>query len=123
MDYKRLCESDQKLMGLIWESEPIASGELAKLCLEQFGWKKTTSYTILRKLIDKGFAKNEDGVVTSEEKERVKKLESTSFVDRAFRGSLPGFLVSFFGGRSITKEEADKLRKLIDEHEEDGEGS
>ncbi|MBQ4447073.1 MAG: BlaI/MecI/CopY family transcriptional regulator [Clostridia bacterium] len=121
VDYKRLCESDQKLMNLIWDNEPIPSGELARLCLDEFGWKKSTSYTILRKLIDKGLAKNEDGMVSAAAKrEEVMGLESAVFVERSFGGSLPGFLVSFLGGRRISKKEADELRRLIDEYEEDG---
>lgn len=121
MDYKRLCESDQKLMNLIWENEPIASGELARLCLNAFGWKKSTAYTILRKLIDKGLAKNEEGVVSaSAKKEDVMGLESAVFVERSFGGLLPVFLASFLGGRRISKKEADELRRLIDEYEEDG---
>ena len=122
MGYKRLCDSDQKLMNLIWAYEPIPSGELARRCMEEYGWKKSTSYTVLRKLIDKGMAQNENGIVSAAAKqEDVMEQESAAFIDRAFGGSLPGFLVSFLGSRRISRKDADELRRLLDEYQAEGE--
>lgn len=120
MDDFKLCESDFRFMSVIWDAEPVPSGELVKLCAQRLGWKKPTTYTTLKKLCEKGFAKNEDTIVTSlVAREQVQAYESSRFVERTFAGSLPGFLVSFLGGRSLSKQEAEQLKKLIDEHQEE----
>ena len=117
MDDLKLCESDYRFMCVIWENEPVNSGNLVKLCEEKLGWKKSTTYTTLKKLTEKGFAKNEDTVVVSlVEKEKVCRAASQHFVDHTFEGSLPGFLVSFLGNRKISDSEAEELKRLIDEH-------
>ncbi|SMC55070.1 BlaI/MecI/CopY family transcriptional regulator [Papillibacter cinnamivorans] len=119
MDYLRLCESDYRFMLTVWENEPVASGRLVTICKERLGWKKPTTYTVLRKLCDRGFLKNEASVVTSlVAKEQVQAYESEHFVERAFEGSLPQFLVSFLGGKTISKTEAEELKRLIDAHRE-----
>ena len=119
MDELKLCESDYRFMNIIWEHEPVPSGRLVALCLEKLGWKKSTTYTVLKKLCEKGFARNEDAVVSSlVPKDRVQAYESEYFVERTFGGSLPAFLTSFFDGRRISKKEAEELIRLIDEHKE-----
>lgn len=119
MDALKLCESDYRFMTVIWEHEPVSSGALVELCGESLGWKKSTTYTVLKKLCERGFARNEGAVVTSLiPREQVQAYESEHFVERAFDGSLPGFLAAFLGGKTISKQEADALKKLIDEHEE-----
>ena len=119
MSNLKLCESDYRFMLVVWESEPIASGQLVSLCLEKLGWKKPTTYTVLRKMCEKGLLKNEDTIVSAIiPKERVQAYESEHFIERTFAGSLPQFLASFFGNKTISPEEADELKRLIDEHKE-----
>ena len=119
MEYKRLCESDYRFMSVIWEHEPLTSTKLVELCGEKLGWKKSTTYTMLKKLCEKGLARNEDTVVTAlVSREQVQAYESERFVEQTFAGSLPGFLVSFLGGRKISREEAEQLKRLIDQHKE-----
>lgn len=119
MDELRLCESDYRFMNLIWENEPLASGALVSLCAKELGWKKSTTYTVLKKLCEKGFAQNENTIVTSLiPRDRVRAFESERFVERTFGGSLPGFLASFLGGKTISEKEAAELKKLIDMHKE-----
>ncbi len=120
MDKKRLAESDFRFMSIVWEREPVGSTELARLCLERLGWKKSTTYTMIKKMCEKGFAQSENAVVTSRvKKSEVQAEESRHFVEQTFSGSLPGFLVSFLGDKKISKEEALELKRLIDEHKED----
>lgn len=116
---KLLCESDHRFMSIIWENEPLSSAELARLCFDEFGWKKSTSYTMLKRLEGKGLAKNENTVVTSlVPRSEINERESRSFVNKSFGGSLPGFLVSFLGNKKLSKSEADELMKLIEDHVE-----
>ena len=117
MEYQKLCESDFRFMTVIWDSEPLSSTELVNLCREKLGWKKSTTYTMLKKMIEKGLARNEDTVVTScVSRDSVQKNESELFVSQTFSGSLPGFLAAFLGNRTITAKEADELIRLIEEH-------
>lgn len=119
MEYKKLCESDYSFMCVIWEHEPVNSTELVRLCAERFGWKKSTTYTMVKKMCEKGLAKSEHATVTAlVPRDMAEKLESDFFVRRTFSGSLPGFLVAFLDGKRLSKEEADELRRLIDEHME-----
>ena len=119
MDDLKLCESDYRFMTVIWDNEPVPSGKLVGLCAEAMGWKKPTTYTTLRKLCDKGFAQNVDTVVSSlVPRERVQAFASEYFVDRTFKGSLPGFLTAFLDGKVISDQEAEELKRLIDEHKQ-----
>jgi len=119
MENLKLCESDYRFMLVVWENEPVASGRLVALCADRLGWKKPTTYTVLRKLCERGLLKNEDTVVRSVvPKERVQAFESEHFVERTFEGSLPQFLVSFLGNRTISQREADELKRLIDARRE-----
>ena len=117
MEELKLCESDYRFMNVIWDHEPLGSGELVSLCSEILGWKKSTTYTTLKKMCEKGFAENRDTVVRALiPRERVRAFESERIVERAFAGSLPGFLAAFLGGKTISDEEAAELKRLIDEH-------
>lgn len=119
MDLK-LYEYDYKFMTIIWDNEPIASGQLVKLSLKKLGWKKSTTYSTLKKLCERGFAQNKDTVVTSlVPREEVQAYASEQFVESTFYGSLPGFLTAFFDGKKISKDEAAELKRLIDEYEEE----
>ena len=119
MEAKRLSYGEGRFLNLIWENEPIPSGRLVELCREKLGWQKSTTYTRLRLLAEKGYVKNEDAVVTSVlSRGEVQAAESAYVVEQTFSGSLPGFLVSFLGGKTISEEEAEELKRLIDEHRE-----
>ena len=113
MEYAKLCDSDYRFMCVVWENAPVNSGELVKLCSEQLGWKKSTTYTVIRKMCEKGYIANEKATVS------VLVPKSEQFVERTFAGSLPGFITAFLGGKKISKEEAAELKKLIDEHREE----
>ena len=119
MDAKRLSYGETRFLDVIWENEPVPSGTLVALCREKLGWQKSTTYTRLRILAEKGYVKNENSVVTALlTREEVQKAESAYVVEQTFSGSLPGFLVAFLGGRKISEQEAEALKKLIDEHRE-----
>ncbi|MBQ7121449.1 MAG: BlaI/MecI/CopY family transcriptional regulator [Clostridia bacterium] len=115
-----LWDSEYKFMCVIWDSAPVNSGRLVELCKEKLGWKKSTTYNAIRKMCEKGLIKNENAVVSvTVPKECVQANESESFVDRTFEGSLPSFLASFLGGKTISEKEADVLTELINAHRED----
>ena len=117
MDDLRLCESDYRFLCVVWDHAPVASGELVKLCAEKLGWKKPTTYTVLRKLCQRGFCQNQDTIVTAlVPKEQVQVYQSEHFVDRVFDGSLPQFLTAFLGGRAVSEEEAEYIRNIIDRY-------
>ena len=112
----KLYESEYRFMDLIWEAEPVRSTELAKKARERLEWKKSTCYTVLKKLEAKGFVKNEDATVTSLiGREQVQRAESSQLIERSFGGSLPAFLNAFLSGRRLTAEEARELQRLIEE--------
>ncbi len=119
MEHKRLFEGEQRFLQIIWAHEPVGSGELVRLCQTELGWKKSTTYTMLKRLSEKGLVVNESTVVRSlVSREDVQAAESEYVVEQTFSGSLPGFLVSFLGGRTISEHEAEELKRLIDAHRE-----
>lgn len=120
MEDLRLCESDFRFMSVLWDNEPLSSGDLVKLCLEKLGWKKSTTYTVLKKMCERGFAENRDSLVSSlVPRDKAQAFASEHFVEHTFEGSLPHFLASFFDGKTITQEEAEELKDLIDRYLED----
>ncbi|MBR5181698.1 MAG: BlaI/MecI/CopY family transcriptional regulator [Clostridiales bacterium] len=116
-----LFEAEKKLMEIIWREAPVESGKLVKLANEINDWNKSTTYTVLRKLIAKGFVKNEDTIVSVLiPKEDVLISESNQIVEESFSGSLPMFVASFLGNKkSLSDEDAQALIKLIKAHTED----
>ena len=101
---------------LIWNNEPISSGELVKLCEKELSWKKSTTYTILRRLCDRGIFQNINGVVTSLiSKDEFNAAQSEKFVEETFNGSLPKFLAAFSTRKKLSDSEIEELKKLIDE--------
>lgn len=119
MENRRLAESDLRFLEVIWENEPVGSMKLVELCEAKLGWKKSTTYTMIKKLCEKGLIQNAGATVTSlVPPEEVRSAESARFVDQTFAGSLPGFLVSFLGGKTISDAEAEELKRLIDAHKE-----
>ena len=100
---------------LIWAREPIASGELVKLCEKELNWKKSTTYTVLKKLCERGIFQNKDGVVTSlVTRDEFNAVQSEKFVEDTFEGSLPAFLAAFTSRKQLSKEEVEEIRRLID---------
>ena len=102
-------------MELVWSHDNIPSGQLVKLAQEQLGWKKSTTYTVIRKLAEKGFLENKNTIVQALiPKEQLQKAESDAFIETAFQGSLPRFLATFLGGKQLQKEVAKELKQIID---------
>lgn len=117
-DYK-LFESEYKFMEIIWEHSPVNSTKLVALCLEELGWKKSTTYTVLRKLCERGITKNVDATVTYlVKREEIQMQESKALLEKSFGGSLPMFLASFLKKESLSEQEAKELKRIIDESTE-----
>ena len=114
-EYK-LGEIEMKFAELIWNYEPISSGELAALCLKELNWKRTTTYTVLKRLCDKGIFKNEKGVVSSlVSKQLFQAKQSEEFVKGTFGGSLPNFVAAFVSQKKLSREDIDELKRIIEE--------
>lgn len=104
---------------VIWANEPIGSGELVKICEKEFNWKKPTTYTVLRKLCEKGLFRNEDGVVTSLiSKEEFNASKSEKFIEDTYDGSLPAFIAAFMSHKKISQGEIDEIQKMINDYKE-----
>lgn len=115
-DYK-LGVMETRFADLIWNNEPLTSGDLVKLCESELNWKKSTTYTILRRLCDRGIFQNKDGIVTSTvTKQEFNALQSEKFVEETFEGSLPKFLTAFAMRKKLSDKEINELQKLIDEN-------
>ncbi len=100
---------------LVWQHEPIASGELVKICEKELNWKKPTTYTVLRKLCEKGLLQNQNGIVTSVvSRKDFYSAKSEQFVAETFDGSLPAFVAAFISRKSLSAAEADEIQKMID---------
>lgn len=113
----KLTNADHRLLSIVWEAEPVASPELCRLAAAQLGWKRTTTYTVLKRLCDRGLLRNKNTVVTSNiNRETVQKAESRRVLERSFEGSLPKFVAAFLGGEKITNEEAEEIKKMLDEY-------
>ncbi|MBA1335302.1 MAG: Beta-lactamase repressor BlaI [Firmicutes bacterium] len=116
MEQYKLFDAEYKFASLVWENEPINSTELVKLSRDKLGWKKSTTYTVLRKLCERGILKNEDATVSAiVKKEDAQKYESQTVIEKVFDGSLPQFLTAFLGERKITEREAEELKRIIEE--------
>ncbi len=108
-------ESEYRFMDILWDEEPISSMELVRLCRERLGWKKSTTYTVIRNLSEKQAVINENAVVRALiSKNDVQRQESRDFLEKKFKGSLPAFIAAFLQEETLTKEEAEELQKLID---------
>ena len=119
METPKSFDSELRFFEILWEHQPVRSSELAHLCAEKLGWKKSTTYTVIKRLTERGVVQTEDAVVTAlVSRDQVQRAESRAFVERNFSGSLPGFLNAFVGGRGLSAEEADELRRMIADLEE-----
>ena len=123
MDTPKIFDSELKFCEILWTHEPVKSSELVRLCADELGWKKSTTYTVIKRLTERGVVHTENAVVTVlVNREDVQSAESRAFVERNFSGSLPGFLNAFVGGKGLTAAEADELRRMIDKFEEESHG-
>ena len=120
MDELKLCESDFRFMDIVWENEPVSSGKLVELCTDKLGWKKSTTYTVLKRLCEKGIFENIGGSVTVKiSRDAFYALQSQQFVENAFQGSLPAFLAAFTNGKKLSAQEVAQLRQMVQSFEED----
>ncbi|GLX71232.1 BlaI/MecI/CopY family transcriptional regulator [Paenibacillus glycanilyticus] len=116
MEAYKLFDAEYKFACLVWEHEPVNSTELVKLSKSKLGWSKSTTYTVLRKLCERGILHNEQAAVTSlVKKADAQKYESQTVIEKAFDGSLPQFLTAFLGGKKLTPKEAEELKKIIED--------
>ena len=100
---------------IIWANEPLASGELVKLCTRELGWKKSTTYTVLKKLCERGLFQNKEGVVSSlVSKQELQAMQSEQFVEETFEGSLPQFLTAFASRKKLSEKEIVEIQRIID---------
>ena len=111
----------ERFADIVWENEPIGSGDLVKICEEALNWKKPTTYTVLRKLCEKGLLKNNNGIVTSIiSRNEFYSARSEQIIDESFKGSLPAFIASFISKKALTAEEAEEIQKMIDTFKKEG---
>lgn len=123
MEQFKLGEMEQRFAELIWEKAPVGSGELAKLCDKAFAWKRTTTYTMLKRLCDRKLFANESGTVTVlMTKEEFQAAKGEQFINETFDGSLPQFLAAFSRRKKLGDREIMELKKLIDTYEEENHG-
>ena len=114
-DY-RLGEIEKRFADIIWSREPLSSGKLVELCAEELNWKKSTTYTVLKRVCERGLFQNEGGVVTSlVSREEFYAMQSEKFVEETFSGSLPGFLAAFTTRKKLSEKEIAELEKIIKE--------
>lgn len=118
MDERKLGVIEARFADLIWQNEPLSSGTLVRLCEEELGWKKSTTYTVLKKLCQRGIFRNEGGEVTSLiSREDFFAAQSRRFVEESFDGSLPAFIAAFAAGKGLSPDEIAQIRAMIDKME------
>lgn len=119
MENANLGTVESRFADIIWQNEPLPSGELVKLCRKELEWKKSTTYTVLRKLCERGTFKNENGTVSSViSKEDFYAVQSEKFVEETFDGSLPAFIAAFTKRKNLSQKEIDEIRQMIDSYGE-----
>lgn len=115
METHRVTEGEYRFCLILWENEPIKSTELVRLCEERLGWKETTTYTVIKRLIGRGVVKNEKTIVSSlVSKEQVQAAEIKALVDKTFEGSLPAFVAAFAKHQKLSTQELDEVQVMID---------
>ena len=120
MSITELGEVQLRFAEMVWANAPIASGELVKLCEKELGWKKSTTYTVLRKLCDKGLFENEGGTVKARlTRAQYDAAKSGELVNERFGGSLPAFVAAFMSANPLTAQEADEIRAIIDAYKKE----
>ena len=120
MEVPKIFESEYRFCLILWDNEPINSTRLVELCKEQLGWSKATTYTVIRRLSERGVLKNENTIVTTLiSKEEAQKARLEEMMEETFEGSMPAFIAAFSRSKKLSKKEADQLRALIDSFEEE----
>ena len=120
METPKIFESEYRFCLILWEHEPVNSTKLVELCRAQLGWSKATTYTVIRRLGERGVLVNENTIVrTLITKEQAQKSRLEEMVEETFEGSIPAFLAAFSQGRKLSKQEVQQLRSLIEDYEED----
>lgn len=115
MDTPKIHESEYRFCLILWEREPMTAVELVKLCQEQLGWKRTTTYTVIKRLGERGVLKNENGTITAlVSKEAAQAREINELVEEKFQGSLPAFVAAFTRRQDISDKELDEVQRMID---------
>ena len=121
METPKVFESEYRFCLILWEHEPVKSSELVKMCQEQLGWKPTTTYTVIKRLSERGVLKNENTIVTSlVSKDEVQAAEIDELVETKFEGSLPAFIAAFTRRKKLSEREIDELQRMIDHFREGG---
>lgn len=119
MDVPKIFNSEYRFCLILWEHEPINSTRLAALCREQLGWSRPTTYTVIRRLSERGVLKNENTIVSSlVTKEQVQQSEMEEMMDRTFEGSVPAFISAFANSKRLTKDDIEQLEELIKSYKE-----
>ena len=117
METPKVFESEYRFCLILWEHQPIKSSELVNLCKEQLGWKPTTTYTVIKRLSERGVLKNENTIVSSlVSKDEVQASEINEMVEKTFEGSLPAFIAAFTKHQKISEKEIDEVQKMIDRY-------
>lgn len=117
MDTPKIYESEYRFCLILWANEPVKSKELVRLCQEQLGWKSTTTYTVIKRLSERGVLKNENTIVTSlVSKDEVQAAELDEFVEKTFEGSLPAFIAAFARNQKLSDKEIDAMQAMIDQY-------
>ena len=115
MEIPKVFESEYKFCLILWANEPIKSGDLVKLCREKLGWKNTTTYTVIKRLSERGVVKNENTIVSSlVSKEEIQEAEIVDMVEKTFEGSLPAFIAAFGRHERLTEEEIENIKRMIE---------
>ena len=115
MDIPKIHESEYRFCLILWERGPVPASELAKLCLDRLGWKRTTTYTVIKRLGERGVLKNEDGTVTALiSKEEAQAREIDTLVEEKFQSSLPAFVAAFTKRQDLSEKELDEIQRMID---------
>ena len=120
MNTPKIFESEYRFCLILWENEPVNSTELVKLCKDQLGWSKATTYTVIRRLAERGIVKNENAIVTALiSKEEAQASRLNEMVEETFEGSMPAFIAAFSRSKKLSRREVDQLKALIDSYEEE----
>ncbi len=115
METPKIHESEYRFCLIMWEHEPVTAAQLVKLCQEQLGWKRTTTYTVIKRLGERGILKNEGGVITSlVSKDEAQAYEIDELVEKKFEGSLPAFIAAFTKHQDMSEDELDEVQRMID---------
>ena len=122
MEELKLGTEESKFADIIWENEPISSGQLVKLCGQQLDWKKSTTYTMLKRLCERGLFQNEKGMVSAlMTKEEFGAAQSEKIIEESFDGSLPAFIAAFTSRKKLSPDDVNEIQKMIDSYRVEGE--